>query len=296
MKASLIVAASGRDTHLVNTLRCALAQRYSQLEVLVLDSVDNRSLIAEDFFERKQARIRHMVLPKRSRLALYNHALTHATGDVLIFITDHVSFGPYFVDQHMACYLEAQMGAVQGRIVTSETASSRVPTLSRTCQLKGQFNCLAGGRTNRLGEHNFSVRRQAAEQVGLFDEQMDASVEWAGADYGLRCYQAGWHVRFEAQAELVPHGRQSVASERLRCQQRLEGHHLVAQALFAHRHLSPLMRWCHRVLQRWQGWSDIQQRQNDAWKAVAAEADAIRVHASEPSSLMIEVMTPHPHG
>lgn len=295
MKASLIVAASGRDTHLVNTLRCALAQRYAQLEILVVDSVDNRSLIAEDFLARKQSRIRHLVQPNRSLLALYNHAIMQASGDVLIFISDHASFGPYFVDQHMACYLEAQMGAVQGRIVTSETTSSRVPSLSKTCQLKGHFNCNAAGRTNRLGELNFSVLRQVAEQIGLFDEQMDDSVEWAGADYGLRCYKAGWHVRFESHAELVPHGRRAVSSERLRRQHRLDGHHLVPQALFAHRHLSPLMRWCHRFLQRWQGWSDVQQRQNDAWNTVAAEADALTVHASAPSSLMVDVMTPHPH-
>ena len=293
MKASLIVAASGRDTHLVNTLRCALAQRYTPLEIVVVDSADSRSLIAEDFLERKQSRIRHLVLPKRSRLALYNHAMTHASGDVLIFITDHASFGPRFVDQHMACYLDAHMGAVQGRVVTRESAASRVPVLSKMCQLKGQFNCSASGRTNRIGEYNFSMLRQAAEQVGLFDEQMDNSMEWASADYGLRCHQAGWHIRFESHAELVPHGKQSVASERLRRQQRLESHHLAAQALLAYRHLSPLMRWAHRLMQRWQGWVDIQQRQNDAWRTVAAEADAIAVHASETSSLMVEVMTPY---
>ena len=295
MKASLIVAASGRDTHLVNTLRCALAQRYAQLEILVVDSVDNRSLIAENFLTRKQSRIHHRLLPNRSRLALYNYAIMHASGDVLIFISDHASFGPYFVDQHVACYLESQIGAVQGRIVTSEATSSCVPMLSKTYQLKGHFNCNVAGRTNRLSELNFSVLRQVAEKIGLFDEQMDDSVEWAGADYGLRCYQAGWSVRFESHAELVPHGRQAITSERLRRQHRLEGHHLVAQALFAHRHLSSPMRWCHRLLQRWQGWSDVQQRQNDAWKTVAAEADAITVHASEPSSLMVDVMTPHPH-
>ena len=296
MKASLIVAASGRDTHLVNTLRCALAQRYSQLEILVVDSVDNRSLIAEDFLTRKQARIRYMVLPKRSRLALYNYAMAQATGDILIFINDHTSFGPYFVDQHMACYLENTMGAVQGRVVTSETATSRLPNLTRTCQLKGHFNCNLAGSTNRLGEHNFSVRRSVADRVGAFDEQMDDCLEWAGADYGLRCYKSGWNIRFESRAELVVHGKQGVASERLRRQHRLEGHHLVAQSLFAHRHLSPLMRVLHRFQQRWQGWSDVQQQQKDAWKTVAAEADSITVHSSEDASVMMDVMTPHPHG
>lgn len=296
LKASLIVAASGRDTHMVNTLRCALAQRHSQLEILVVDSVDNRSLIAEDFLARKQSRIHYSVLPKRTRLALYNHAMLHATGDVLIFINDHTSFGPHFVEQHVACYLEHTVGAVQGRVISSAPGASQLPVLSRTYHLKGHFNCYASGRVNRLGEHNFSVRREAAEQTGMFDEQMIDSAEWAGADYGLRCCRGGWQMRFEARAELVLHGRQAAMSERLSRQHRLSSQYAMVEALMVHRHLSPGMRFCHCLVQRWQGWRDIQQEQRAAWQAVAAETEVTRVRSSASSEeLMHKVMTPQLH-
>ena len=291
LKASLIVAASGRDTHLVNTLRCALAQRHSALDILVVDSVENRSLIAEDFFTRKQSRIQRAVLPKRSRLALYNHAMAHADGEVLIFINDHVSFGPHFVEQHMACYLSAAIGGVQGRVVSDAPSSSRLPLLSRSCHLKGHFNCHISGVINRLGEHNVSLRRSVAEQVGMFDEQMAESLEWAGADYGMRCSREGWQIRFESDAELVLHGRQAAAGEKQCRQQRLTGQHAMAEALMVYRHLPPAMRFCHRLQQRWQGWRDIQQEQRDAWRAVGADIALPDARTSTSHTLMNKVMT-----
>lgn len=204
MKASLIILGQRHDTALINTLRCAMAQRYASLDIIITDIRAKRGPAAQDFLERMQHRVHYVEMAHHSLAQARNAGARAAGGDVLIYIDDHVSFEQDLVEQHMACYLDERIGAVQGRVLGGNGQSDQAPGLSRWGSCTGSIGWAHSAQVERLGGQHFSVRRSLYVDAGRFDERFTHNDDWCDIEFGMRCRRL-LSLRFAADIVVLNH-------------------------------------------------------------------------------------------
>lgn len=212
MKASLIILAQSHDTALINTLRCSLAQRYTSFEIIVVELRKKRGVAAHSFLSRMRHRIRYLDPSLKNVSAGRNAGAAIAQGDVLIYLDDHVSFEPDLVEQHMACYLDEHIGAVQGRVLGGNTNSDCAPRLTHLGSCIGGNGWGRSENINVLTGQHFSVRRALYTSVGGFDIRFAHAGEWSDIEFGIRCHRE-MTIKFASQVVLLHHARSQTSIE-----------------------------------------------------------------------------------
>ena len=205
MKVSLVIPSFNREELLVGTLRCAFAQDYPGLEILLIDQTKTHVPETDSFLTENRDRFTNIRPDFASVTKARNEGLRRATGQVIIFIDDDVSFEPGFVAAHVAAHADGT-DIVQGRVTEQGSKRPSQPTwLDDSLRFKGGDNYDRDGKTNNITGCNFSIRREVVERIGYFDENFKGVSVREESDFARRAFKAGLSFKFSAQAALFHH-------------------------------------------------------------------------------------------
>ena len=119
MKLSVIVPTHNRMAWLEQLLNSLETQTYSDFEVIVAidGSTDGTLAMLEAVKRRSQIRLELLVLPQGGQAKARNAAIQAASGQVLVFADDDLTFAPDVLARHAAFHQVFQnsiaIGAVQ---------------------------------------------------------------------------------------------------------------------------------------------------------------------------------------
>lgn len=205
MKLSLIIPTYRREHLLVQTLQCAFKQDLPEYEIVVVDQTATHEPETTEFLHNHADRLKLIRLETPSLTKARNVGIQSASGDILVFVDDDVSFEPSFLANHLKAH-ETGADVVAGRILEDGCRIADTPTwLSDSLRYSGSNTCAAPGKTNVITGCNFSISRRVVETIGVFDERFQGLATCEDNDYGLRAYRAGLAIRFVPEACLFHH-------------------------------------------------------------------------------------------
>jgi GT2 family glycosyltransferase len=207
---SVVIPTLDRGRLLHDTVRQVLAQRFTDLELLIVDQSGDTGRTENEAFVRGlgDPRVHYLHLSRHGLPNARNEGLARVRGRVVLFLDDDVILlGDDFLDVHVGAYTAfPEVGAVTGRVVERSVR----PNAART-----SAHISPGGRTitNLWGTEraflasckgaNMSYRMEAVRQVGGFDRRYTGTALLEDTDYGYRVGAKGWKVLYEPRAELV---------------------------------------------------------------------------------------------
>ena len=199
---SIIIPCFNEAAHIVETIRCALAVRHPDFEVIAVDdgSTDGTGVILDSLAESsRRLRVVRQALNQGKAAGLKAGAL-EATHEILICIDGDARIDPHAPTWIAAAFAADQgLGAVTGnpRIVNRSTLLGRMQV--------GEFSAMIGiiKRAQLLLNRLFTVsgviaafRKSAVQQVDYWT--LDALTE--DIDMTWKLQRAGWRATFEPHA------------------------------------------------------------------------------------------------
>jgi peptidoglycan-N-acetylglucosamine deacetylase len=114
---SILIPAYNEEAVIVNTVRAALASKYSKLEVLVIDdgSADRTAELVNANFGRDR-RVRLLLQTNHGKPAALNHALSEAIGEIVVSIDADTIVDPDAVPRLVRHFADPRVGAVAGNV------------------------------------------------------------------------------------------------------------------------------------------------------------------------------------
>jgi peptidoglycan-N-acetylglucosamine deacetylase len=114
---TVMIPAYNEESVIVDTVRSALASVYSKLEILVIDdgSTDHTVELVRANFGR-DPRVRLLLQPNRGKPAALNHALSEATGEIVVSIDADTIVDPEAVPRLVRHFVNPKVGAVAGNV------------------------------------------------------------------------------------------------------------------------------------------------------------------------------------
>jgi GT2 family glycosyltransferase len=242
-KLAIILPTLNRGALFHDTVRQVLQQDYRDYEFWLIDQSDppqralNEALVAE----LADPRIHYVFIPQKGLPNARNEGLARIAADteIVLFLDDDVILlSSRFLEAHLACFEDAQVGGVTGRIVErtvrpniNHTANHLSPGGRTITNLWGTERC----EIPTLKGANMSYRLSAIRQVGGFDRRYDGSALLEDADFSTRIHKAGWKLIFEPKAELI-HLSAPSGGVRLEDQLRYEHYRFKSSAYFQLKH------------------------------------------------------------
>lgn len=179
--ASIIVITYGREQVLVDCLHSLLPCLRGGDEILVIDQTavhDSATQEALDHLTASGA-VRLSRLETPSVPAARNLGLRLARNPIAIFVDDDVLVtDPAFISRHIRYFDDPHVGAVAGAALLPDG---------------GIFFEPGSGKGNELCGVNMSLRRQAIEEIGGFDENFYSTLG-DETDVAYRLVRAGWSI------------------------------------------------------------------------------------------------------
>ncbi|HXO04095.1 MAG TPA: glycosyltransferase [Candidatus Sulfotelmatobacter sp.] len=114
---TVMIPAYNEESVIVDTVRSALASVYPKLEILVIDdgSTDHTAELVRSNFGR-DPRVRLLLQPNRGKPAALNHALSEATGEIVVSIDADTIVDPEAVPRLVRHFVNPKVGAVAGNV------------------------------------------------------------------------------------------------------------------------------------------------------------------------------------
>jgi len=114
---TVMIPAYNEESVIVDTVRSALASLYPKLEILVIDdgSTDHTAELVRSNFGR-DPRVRLLLQPNRGKPAALNHALSEATGEIVVSIDADTIVDPEAVPRLVRHFVNPKVGAVAGNV------------------------------------------------------------------------------------------------------------------------------------------------------------------------------------
>lgn len=226
---AIAIPTYGRDDVLVETIRSCLKQTEPAGELLVLDQTPQHTPEAESVLtEWNQAGvIRWERLTKASQPAAMNHALEIASKPLVLFLDDDIVAAPGFVAAHAAAHdPHARLLIVVGQIIQPWQRPTDVDVVpAKAGALKADFefpfHSTRKQRIQNVMSGHMSVRREAAIELGGFDENFYGAAYRFDTEFGRRVLRAGGEIVFDPAASI----------DHLRAERggtRIQGNHLAS--------------------------------------------------------------------
>ena len=154
----------------------------------------------------EQVEVLHLHLSSVGLSRARNAGIAAASQDVLVFTDDDVLVERDWLRRLVEALLRAPLRtAVTGRVVPVQI-NGHVPSVTHWDEPQTFSGRLFG---DVLFPNNMAIRRQAFEEVGLFDERLGAGAVFPSAednDFGYRLLEAGYQVAFVPDAVLHHRG------------------------------------------------------------------------------------------
>lgn len=247
MNVSLVIPSYNREELLVGTLRCAFAQDYPELEILLIDQTRTHAPETQAFLDANRHRFTHVRPDFASVTRARNEGLRRAKGEIIIFTDDDVSFEPDFVSKHVAAHADGTQ-VVQGRVSEQGSRRPTQPTwLTGSLRFKGGDNYDRDGVTNNITGCNFSITRDVVERIGQFDENFKGVSVREESDFARRAFKAGLRFKFSASAALFHHRSPSGGVGTGVRNNFFEKSYYYCELLFAKKHFGPWTVFTYRL-------------------------------------------------
>lgn len=189
-KVSLIIPTFNRGKVLCDSIKCALNQDYSNYEIIVVDQTESHDLETQRFLNQLPTSVRIIKHNPPSLTGARNRGIQEAKGAIVVMIDDDVIIKKDFIKQHLKYYDDSDVIGVTGRIKQENRFANKTKHF-----IKHEFLQWVSPRVFcdryekeafRLAGGNFSVRKNSALQVGLFDENFLGTAWGEEIDFSLR--------------------------------------------------------------------------------------------------------------
>jgi GT2 family glycosyltransferase len=216
---SIVIATYRREEVLCATLSQVLSEPYANKEVLVIDQTEKHTSETVDYLESVKHAIRYIRMDHPSVVEAENLGIREATGDVVLFLDDDVSFEPGLLARHLRNYADASVSGVTGLVLErGRSVVRRLPAACRNTRFGYFFfrhDYARRVRVPNVAEGNASFRRQVLLDVGLFDDRFRENAYLFGMDLAVRVARAGGKIVHDPEAGLL-HLRASTGGVRMK--------------------------------------------------------------------------------
>lgn len=189
-RVSLIIPTYNREKILRDTINFAVNQNVPDYEVIVVDQNEAHDLETKQFFNRLPSFVRTIRHYPPSLTGARNRGILEARGEIVLMIDDDVIIKRDFIHQHLKYYEDPDVVGVTGRIQQKRRFVNKSFFFTQNEFLHWisphAFSDKKPKEAFRLAGGNFSVRKKAALQVGLFDENFIGTAWGEEIDFSLR--------------------------------------------------------------------------------------------------------------
>jgi glycosyltransferase involved in cell wall biosynthesis len=206
-KLSVIIPTYNREQHLVDTIRQVFADRFKDLELIVVDQSDHHETPTQRFLESlADPRFHYYVVTPVRGTAAKNFGLSVAQADIVVFFDDDIALDPGCLTAHYEAYRQhPDIGGVAGRVKQADIPITKTLLHFNKYAISPytSFNYEAAEYTDTAAGGNMSVKRVAAIAVGGFDTNFLRSQHREESEFCARYYRAGHRFYFEPKAGIT---------------------------------------------------------------------------------------------
>ena len=219
MKLSIAIPTYNRGPILVESLPKLFALDPAPAEIIVVDQTEGleRDVEAQLREWNDAGRIRWIRLPQPSIPGAMNHALRIAVSEIVLFLDDDSEAAVRnLVEEHLRPYEDPRVAAVVGQVLQPgevPTDIRREGGLDRIADLNFPFYSIHASDVTNVIACNLSVDRDAAIEIGGFDENFTGTGYRLETDFSWRLADAKRTIRFEPRAA-VKHLKASMGGVR----------------------------------------------------------------------------------
>jgi len=209
MKATIIICTYGRSAEVSKLLIKLKEQRYKDFEVIVVCQGERADIekiknSVETFYPTKYFYEATPNLP-RAR----NIGIREASGEIVLFLDDDVNPSKALIEEHVKNYADPKVGIVGGRVLEDKdeggVPNSKIGTVRKIDGFAySGFNKTVKCETMHVRGVNMSVKKEAALEIGGFDERFEGTAEYEDMDFCLRALKNRHKILFEP-AAVVKH-------------------------------------------------------------------------------------------
>jgi len=216
---SVIIPAYNEERVIAESVARVLASEYPALQVIVADdgSKDATSRIVAEAFGN-DPRVTLLTLVNGGKASALNHALTHATGEVIIALDADTQFEPKTIARLVRWFADPRIGAVAGdaRVGNRVNLVTRWQAVEYITAQNLERRALAGFDAMTVVPGAVGAwRRAALDEVGGYPEDTLAEDQ----DLTIAIQRAGWRVTYDPRAVAwteAPESFRALAKQRFR--------------------------------------------------------------------------------
>jgi GT2 family glycosyltransferase len=207
--ATVAICTRDRPHELCRTLSGVMALAHRGHEVLVVDNAPSTESTRQLVEQTPGAR--YIREPRRGLNAARNRALREATGEVVAFTDDDAVPETEWLDALLANFADRRVVCVTGLTLPIELDTDAQELFEEHCPFARGFRrrIFDGQHENPLfvgpvgAGANMAIRRDALDQIGLFDERLDGGMPTrSGGDHEMfaRILTAGYRIVYDPAA------------------------------------------------------------------------------------------------
>ncbi|HXP85600.1 MAG TPA: glycosyltransferase family A protein [Bryobacteraceae bacterium] len=200
---SVIIATYNRGEILCQTMAMALAQDYTDFEVIVVDQSPEPPEAVQRFVQNAGSRLKYIRRETPNLPAARNAGVRAAQGEIVVFIDDDVVIEPDFAASHLRHYSDDQVGCVTGPALPPDERSEQEVLAQQLRLFNVTKNLDDGCCLVEWGAGcNFSFRKTAFLKAGMSDVRFSGG--WAeDADLCVRIRHQGYVIVFDPRVRLI---------------------------------------------------------------------------------------------
>lgn len=232
---SVVIATLGREPRLLRAVESVLAQRHSNLELLIVDNDPGRRTVPSMLSAIDDPRLIVMEEPRRGTSHARNAGLQAASGDLVAFIDDDVDADPEWLQTLVAPFsADAAVNCVTGLVLPAELDTQAQVWFEQYGAFDKGFTRTAwnlSGASVADGQpgsrdalfpysagvygsgNNMAFRRRVLSQLGGFDPALGGGASTRGGedlDLFLRVVMSGATLVYEPPAMVRHHARREI--------------------------------------------------------------------------------------
>jgi GT2 family glycosyltransferase len=197
---SVVIPTYRREQVLLDTIGYLLLQEPAPMEILIMDQTEAHQPATSGALQawERDGKINWVRLAHPSITQAMNAGLERARGDIVLFLDDDIIPGAQLLSAHARAQAESECRIVAGQVL--QPGEDVLPEPAEGAE----FLFRSGKRrwVEELMGGNFSVQREAALELGGFDENFVHVAYRFEAEFCDRALAAGERILFEPRASI----------------------------------------------------------------------------------------------
>lgn len=203
---SVIIPTYNREQCIIDLLNCFLKQDYTDYEIIVIDQSDILSEAKKKYIKKCTHKLRYFHISERGRSLAKNYGILQAKGDLLLFCDDDIIIPSNFLSTHAKHYSIPNIGGVSCRLVEEGQNPVHIyPALKTTFygRLINRPYSTASGFVTSLNGGNMSIRKEALDKSGFFEEYFIGTSMVEEPDLAFRIIKNGYKIYFDSSITIM---------------------------------------------------------------------------------------------